>query len=57
MSLRKSLISFSGFLVEDILPVFVTSPDACVKNVANLITDKFGFVADRNQFKIFDLFV
>ena len=45
---------FSCLLVKDILPYFVAAPEAGMDNTVHFIADELGFLADREQFNVFD---
>ena len=45
---------FSCLLVKDVLPYFVTAPEAGMDDTVHFIADEFGFLADREEFKVFD---
>jgi hypothetical protein len=40
--------------VKDVLPYFVAAPEAGMDNTVHFIADELGFLADREQFKVFD---
>ena len=45
---------FSCFLVKDVLPYFVTAPEAGMDDTVHFIADELGFLANREQLKVFD---
>lgn len=45
---------FSCFLMKDVLPYFVATPEAGMDNTVHFIADELGFLADREEFKVFD---
>ena len=45
---------FSCLLVKDVLPYFVTAPEAGMDDTVHFISDELGFLADRKQFKVFE---
>ena len=45
---------FSCLLVKDVLPYFVTAPETGMDDTVHFIADELGFLADREQLKVFD---
>ena len=45
---------FSCLLVKDVLPYFVAAPKAGMDNTVHFIAYELGFLADREQLKVFD---